>query len=87
MHNYAASDILGLMVQRTTVVLPEDLLNKLRRIANERGISFAALLREAAEEKARTYRPKAKSFGLAASGKKGIARRASELYRPDPWRS
>lgn len=75
------------MVQRTTVVFPEDLLNKLRRMADERGISFAALLREAGEEKAMQYRPKAKSFGLGASGKKGIAHRASELYRPDPWRS
>lgn len=75
------------MVQRTTVVFPEELLDRLRRMAHERGISFAALLREAAEEKARSYRPKAKSFGLGASGKKGIARRASDLYRPDPWRS
>lgn len=69
------------------MVFPEDLLNKLRQMAHDRGISFAALLREAAEEKARSYRPKAKSFGLGASGKKGIARRASDLYRPDPWRS
>ena len=75
------------MLKRTTIVFPEELLETLHRMADERGISFAALVREAAEEKARTYRPKAKSFGLGASGKKGIARRASEYYRPDPWRS
>ena len=75
------------MVQRTTIVMPEELHEKLRRQADERGISFAALLREAAEEKARTYRPKAKSFGLAGSGEKDIGHRTGELYRPDPWRS
>lgn len=75
------------MVRRTTLVFPDELLNRLRHIADERGISFAALVREAAEDKVKSYRPRAKSFGLGASGRKGVARRASEHYVPDPWRS
>ena len=73
------------MLRRTTIVFPEDLLKKLHRMADERGISFAALVREAAEEKARSYRPKAKSFGLGSS--KTTGRELTDLYEPDPWRS
>jgi hypothetical protein len=54
-------------------------------MADERGISFAALLREAAEEKAQSHRPKAKSFGLGSS--EATARETIDSYEPDPWRS
>jgi len=72
---------------RTTVVIPDELKKRARRVAAERGVSVSQLVREALEETLRHERPKAKSFGLGASGKPGIAHRASELYRPDPWRS
>jgi hypothetical protein len=76
------------MVQRTTVVLPDDLLNKLRRMAHERGISFAALLREAAEEKARNYRPKPTSGGSGYSGHSDTSVLAGEIRaKPRAWRS
>ncbi|TMB98864.1 MAG: ribbon-helix-helix protein, CopG family [Chloroflexi bacterium] len=74
------------MVQRTTIVLPEDLLDRLRRIAAERGVSLATVMREAAEEKVSGHRPKAKSFGLGASGKNDTGRKGSDLYQPDTWR-
>lgn len=86
MHNYGGRGII-VNVMRTTVVIPDDLKRKARRVADERGVSFSELVREALEQTLRNERPKARSFGLGASGKKGIARRASELYRPDPWRS
>ena len=75
------------MIQRTTIVMPEDLREKLRRIADERGISFAALIREAAEEKAKEFRRKPRNLGMGSSGRGDAGRRASELYEPDPWRS
>jgi hypothetical protein len=75
------------MVQRTTIVISEDLHAKLRRIAAERGMSFAALLREAAEEKVRESRRAPRNLGMGKSGQTDIARRASELYEPDEWRS
>jgi hypothetical protein len=75
------------MVQRTTVVFPEDLLKKLRRMADDRGISFAALVREAAEEKVKSYRPKPRSLGMGDSGRTDTSRRIGEEPAiPEPWR-
>jgi predicted transcriptional regulator len=58
-------------MQRTTIMLPEDVAQRLRQIAAERGTSMAALLREAAEEQARPYRPQA-------------AEEQARQYRPRP---
>ncbi len=57
-------------------------------MARERGISFAALLREAAQEKARSYRPKPKSGGVGYSGHSDTSILAGEI-RPKPrtWHS
>jgi len=70
---------------RTTVVIPDELKTRARRVAAERGVSIGQLVREALEEKLRNERPKAKSFGLGAS--RTTARQTGELYEPDPWRS
>ena len=74
-------------MKRTTIVAPEELLDRLRRAAAERGVSLATLIREALEEKARTCRPKPRSLGMGASGYTDTARRAGEERpEPPPWR-
>ena len=74
-------------MKRTTIVLPEELRKRVRRLAAERGVSMAAIIRDAIEQKMREARPKPKSLGVAASGESD----ASELsigMRPEPrsWR-
>lgn len=68
-------------------MLPESLLTRLRRAAAERGISMAALIREAVEEKIGRERPVPRSLGIGASGVRDTARRTGE-ERPTPreWR-
>jgi len=48
-------------------------MNKLKGLAQERGVSLATVVREALEEKAKTYRPKPLSLGMFDSGLPGIA--------------
>ncbi len=74
-------------MERTTISMPEELLQKLRLMAAERRTSMAALVREALEEKARSYRPRPRSWGIGASGYTDTARKAGDI-RPEPrsWR-
>ena len=74
-------------MERTTISLSEDLLERLRRIAAEEGTSMAALVREAVEEKIKGHRPRPRSLGIGASGHRDTARRSGE-ERPEPrsWR-
>lgn len=74
-------------MQRTTLSLPEELLDRLRKMAATRGTSIAVVMREALEEKADSYRPKPRSLGIGASGRTDTARRAGD-ERPEPrsWR-
>ena len=63
-------------MKRVTVAFPEDLHRRIRALAAERGISMAALLREALEAKAAQSlqpRPRPRSLGIAASGSSDIA--------------
>jgi metal-responsive CopG/Arc/MetJ family transcriptional regulator len=74
-------------MERTTISLPENLLKRLRMLAAERGISMAAVIREALEEKSASYRPKPRSIGLGDSGYTDTSRRAGEERAvPRPWR-
>ncbi len=74
-------------MERTTISLPEELLQRLRRIAAERRTSMAALIREAVEEKLESHRPRPRSLGIGASGQADTARRAGEeRAEPRPWR-
>ena len=74
-------------MQRTTIVAPEELLQRLRRIAAERSISMAMVIREALEEKVRSHRPRPRSLGIGTSGQTDTARRAGEERAvPRPWR-
>jgi plasmid stability protein len=70
-------------MHRTTIVIPEELLRQLRRIAADQGRSMAAVMREALEEKVRRYHPPPRSLGSGASGVADTARRAGE-ERPVP---
>ncbi len=74
-------------MERTTISIPEELHKRLRLIAAERRTSMAALVREALEEKADTYRPKPKSLGIGDSGYTDTSMRTT-TERPEPrsWR-
>lgn len=74
-------------MERTTISLPEDLLNRARRLAAERKTSMAALIREAVEETLARHSPRPRSLGVGASGKPDTARRAgAERPVPRAWR-
>lgn len=74
-------------VQRTTLSIPGPLLERLRRVAAERRVSMAELVREALEEKLAAHRPVPRSLGIGASGERDTAQRASdERPEPRPWR-
>jgi predicted transcriptional regulator len=79
---------------RTTVTLPEELLKRLKRIAKERDVPLAVVIREALEEKARQERPESqayplpKTLGIADSGYADTSELASDpwIYKPRSWR-
>jgi predicted DNA-binding ribbon-helix-helix protein len=72
---------------RTTVSLDEETLRELRKIAAERGISIAALVREGIEQAVSNHRPRPRSLGVGASGHTDTARLSGD-QRPEPrqWR-
>jgi hypothetical protein len=74
-------------MRRTTIVAPEELLERLRLMAVERRTSMATLIREALEEKVKSQRPRPRSLGIGDSGHTDTARRTTE-ERPVPrtWR-
>jgi hypothetical protein len=74
-------------MQRTTIVAPEQLMQRLRAIAAEERVSLASVIREALEDKAARHRPKLTFLGIGASGYTDTARRAGdEPPEPDAWR-
>ncbi len=74
-------------MQRATISIPEELLRRLRLMAAERRTSIASLVRDALEEKARSYRQRPRSLGIGASGHTDTARRtAEERVEPRSWR-
>ena len=70
-------------MERTTLMLPDETRDRLRRIAADRGVSMATVIREAIDEKVATVRPRPRSIGIGASGRSDIARLAGE-ERPAP---
>jgi plasmid stability protein len=70
-------------VERTTIMLPDALRERLRVLAAERGVSMATLVREALEETVANARPKPRSIGIGASGSSDTARRTT-VERPQP---
>ena len=74
-------------MERTTISLPGELIQRLRLIAAERRTSMAALIREALEESVRSHWPKPKSLGMGDSGYSDTSMRTT-IERPEPrsWR-
>jgi predicted transcriptional regulator len=74
-------------VNRTTITLDAETRRRLRRIAADRGISMAAVIREAIDEAVERHAAKPRSLGVGASGTSDTARRSGET-RPEPrtWR-
>jgi len=72
---------------RTTMTIPDGILDRLRKMAALRHTSIATLVREALEEKVTGYRPRPRSLGIGASGRGDTARRtAAERPEPRDWR-
>ncbi|MEK7215815.1 MAG: hypothetical protein AAB289_09510 [Chloroflexota bacterium] len=63
-------------MERTTIMAPAELLDRLRRIAHSRHISLASLMREALEEKAAKERRRPTIAGIAASRLGNLGERA-----------
>lgn len=73
-------------MKRTTIMADEQVLDRLRALARDRGVSFAEVVREALDEKAAEFRPKPRSLGIADSGRNDIASTAAtERVPPRPW--
>jgi plasmid stability protein len=74
-------------MERTTISIPEELLNRLRLMAAERQTSMAELIRESLTETVSRHRPKPKSLGLGDSGHTDTSMRTT-TERPEPrsWR-
>jgi hypothetical protein len=65
----------------------DDTVDRLRRLAGERGVSLATVVREALEEKALAFRPKPTSLGSGQSGVTETAQTtASNRQPPRSWR-
>ena len=72
---------------RTTITIDDETRRRLRRIAAERGVSMATIIREAIEHHAERRAPRPRSLGAGASGTTDTARRtADERPEPRPWR-
>jgi hypothetical protein len=74
-------------MDRTTITLDLETRTRLRRIAADRGVSMAALIREAIDATIEQHAPRPRSLGVGASGTADTARRAGD-ERPEPrtWR-
>lgn len=74
-------------MERTTIMAEKETLARLRSLAQSRGVSFAALAREALDEKAASYRPKPVSLGAGQSSSASTAAtEGGERQPPRSWR-
>jgi len=74
------------VMRRIMIQANEELLERARRRAAERGVSIAQIVREALEKELGSQ-PKPR-LGVFRSGVGDLSRRASEdEFEPDPWRS
>ena len=74
-------------MRRTTIMADESTVEGLRQLARERGVSLAVVVREALDEKARTYRPKPVSLGIGQSTPSRTASsKGSQRQPPRSWR-
>lgn len=76
-------------MKRTTIFADERLLNRARKVAERRGMSFAHLVRDALEQYIATSKPPGRLPSIAgkfASGKPDASGRVDELLWIDPHR-
>lgn len=74
-------------MRRTTIMTDEDVLERLQALARERRVSFAQVVREALDEKAKEFRPKPRGIGMFSSGRPDGSRQADEgAIPPVSWR-
>ncbi|MGQ9778120.1 MAG: ribbon-helix-helix domain-containing protein [Thermodesulfobacteriota bacterium] len=76
-----------LFMKRTTIFVGEELLNSLKHIANEEGISVAEAIRQALYRfVAQRQRPRKRLsiIGIGRSGRKDISERCEELLWTSP---
>jgi hypothetical protein len=73
------------MMERVMVQADKTLLERARRAARERGVTFPQLVREALEHELTTRGEPARALScIGAIHTGGDARRRA--YKPDPWR-
>lgn len=74
-------------MDRTTITIDPETRSRLRRIAAERGVSMAALIREAIDLTIEQHAPRPRSLGVGASGVPDTARQTAERRaEPRSWR-
>lgn len=72
---------------RTTIMAEPDVIEKLRGLARERGVSFAEIAREALANKAAEFQPPLSCVGSGSSGRGKLARKAGAgRVPPRSWR-
>lgn len=76
-------------MKRLMIQADEELLERARRRAAERGVSIAQVVRDALENELGVHaQPEPLSLGRYRSGAGDLALRASDgEYEPPPWRS
>ena len=73
-------------MKRIVISLPDAMLNRMRLLGQSQGMSMAAYIRGALEERTQRERPKPR-FGAFASGFSDTGERAGEIeYEPRSWR-
>jgi hypothetical protein len=81
------------MMQRVMIQADKKLIDRVKRRAMQRGVSFAQVVREGmerevGEEPAGVRQPPLRIIGAFSSGRSDLSRRAGEdEYEPPPFRS
>ncbi|MGH8988456.1 MAG: hypothetical protein ACRDXC_07650, partial [Acidimicrobiales bacterium] len=72
-------------MERTTIMTANETMDRLRRMAQERRMSLAAVVREALDEKVEGYRPRPRSLGAGASASSVAASEDGTRRPPRSW--
>jgi hypothetical protein len=76
-------------MRRTTIMADDALIDRLRAIARDEGVSLAEVIREGMELRAQRSRPPITFIGIGRSGRRGhrTAESAAEIrFTPRSWR-
>jgi hypothetical protein len=74
-------------MERITFSITYEMHDQLKKVAADKGISMASVIREALAVDAYQYQVRPRSLGIGSSGKKDVARTSGD-ERPEPrsWR-